>query len=283
MTSMLDYIWYPAILSLAILAFSGLIYVGAPIPVAAYAPVFLVGVAILVLERWYPERTNWRPRSDDVKADAAFLAFVQVGLPRLLVVLTVLLLSAWTHDHFRLGIWPQSWPLAVQIIAMVVIVDFMRYWLHRACHHYPKLWRLHEVHHSPELLYVLNVGRFHPLEKILHFSLDTVPFLVLGVAPQVIAGYFLLYSVNGFFQHSNLRLRYGWLNYVVGSAETHRWHHARDPKTAACNFSNTTILWDLVFGTWYLPSHVTVPDIGVINRRYPRGFLAQMVAPFRRT
>ena len=193
----------------------------------------------------------------------------------------MILISAWSHNHVRSALWPHKWPLAAQIVAMVLIVDFVRYWLHRACHRFPKLWRLHEVHHSPEILYVLNVGRFHPLEKILHFAVDSVPFLLLGVAPQVIAGYFLLYSVNGFFQHSNLKLHYGGLNYVVGSAETHRWHHARDPKTASCNFSNTTILWDLIFRTWYLPAQQKVEDIGVMDRNYPRGFLQQMRAPFR--
>src|SRR5207244_3639459 len=111
---------------------------------------------------------------------------------------------------------------------------------------------------------------------------DTVPFLLLGVAPEVIAGYFLLYSVNGFFQHSNLRLRYGWLNYLVASAEAHRWHHARDPRVAACNFSNTTIVWDFVFGTWHLPRGSVVGDIGIMDRAYPTNFWSQIRAPFRR-
>jgi ornithine lipid hydroxylase len=281
MNAILAYLWYPVILALAVLGFGLLLVVGAPTAVASYLPVFLVGVAVLVLERRFPERLLWRPHAADIRADAAFLALVQVALPRVLMLVTVLLLSAWTHDHAPARIWPHGWPLAGQIVMMVLVVDFFRYWLHRACHHFPKLWRLHEVHHSPEILYVLNVGRFHPLEKLLHFTVDSVPFLLMGVAPQVIAGYFLLYSVNGFFQHSNLNLRYGWLNYLVGSAETHRWHHARDPKTAACNFSNTTIVWDLVFGTWYLPPHKSVEDIGVMDRNYPRGFLQQMRAPFR--
>ncbi len=68
----------------------------------------------------------------------------------------------------------------------------------------------------------------------------------------------------------------------MGSAETHRWHHARDPKTASCNFSNTTIVWDLLFGTWYLPKGKPVDEIGIMDRAYPKGFWAQMLAPFRR-
>lgn len=281
MNTILPYLWYPVTLALAILGFALLLGAGAPIALAAYAPVCLVGITILVLERMYPERLLWQPRAADVRADAAFLALIQVALPRVLALVVVILISAWSHNHVRSALWPHKWPLAAQIVAMVLIVDFVRYWLHRACHRFPKLWRLHEVHHSPEILYVLNVGRFHPLEKILHFAVDSVPFLLLGVAPQVIAGYFLLYSVNGFFQHSNLKLHYGVLNYVVGSAETHRWHHARDPKTASCNFSNTTILWDLIFRTWYLPAQQKVEDIGVMDRNYPRGFLQQMRAPFR--
>lgn len=34
---------------------------------------------------------------------------------------------------------------------MVLAVDFLRYWLHRAAHENDTLWRLHSVHHSVEL------------------------------------------------------------------------------------------------------------------------------------
>jgi sterol desaturase/sphingolipid hydroxylase (fatty acid hydroxylase superfamily) len=278
----LPYAWYPIFVAAAVIAFGAMLGSDLPLALATYAPVALVAAAVIALEVWFPERFDWRPRFSDVKADAAFMGLVQVALPRGLAVISVLALSGWIHISAPSAWWPHAWPLAAQIIAMVLAVDFLRYWLHRACHAFGPLWRLHEVHHSPEILYALNVGRFHPLEKALHFLFDTVPFLVLGVAPEVIAGYFLLYSVNGFFQHSNLRLRYGWLNYLVGSAETHRWHHARDPRRAACNFSNTTIIWDVVFGTWYLPEETVVDDIGIMDKAYPKGFCSQLVAPFRR-
>jgi sterol desaturase/sphingolipid hydroxylase (fatty acid hydroxylase superfamily) len=281
MTMILPYLWYPAFVGAAVVAFAAMLASGVSPATAAYAPIVLVAVVILALERWFPERLEWRPRWSDIKADATFIAVVQVILPRVLAALAVLAIAQWMHEHARSQWWPHAWPLAAQTIAMLLAVDLMRYWLHRACHSFTPLWRLHEVHHSPEILYSLNTGRFHPLEKALHFSLDTVPFLLLGVAPEVIAGYFLLYAVNGFFQHSNVRLRYGWLNYLVGSAETHRWHHARNPRTASCNFSNTTIVWDVVFGTWYLPKDKPVADIGITDKTYPKAFFAQMIAPFR--
>jgi sterol desaturase/sphingolipid hydroxylase (fatty acid hydroxylase superfamily) len=275
----LPYLWYPLLFAGAIAAFAAMLAAGMNLVLATYVPILVTALVIVGLELRFPERLDWRPHRSDVVSDTAFMAFVQILLARLLAALAVLAIAAWMHEHAPSPWWPHDWPLGAQMVAMVLLVDFMRYWVHRACHTYTPLWRLHEVHHSPDILYTLNVGRFHPLEKVLQFGCDGLPFLLLGVAPEVIGGYFLLYAVNGFFQHSNLRLRYGWLNYVVGSAETHRWHHARDPRTASCNFGNTTLVWDLLFGTWYLPG--PVDDIGITDRTYPKGFWAQMLTPFR--
>jgi sterol desaturase/sphingolipid hydroxylase (fatty acid hydroxylase superfamily) len=280
MRNVLPYVWYPLFFALAIAMFAIMLDGGAPLLAALYLPIAMVALSIVVLELLDPERPDWRPKWRDVRADAAFMIVVQVVMPRVLLPLAVLGVAGLSHDPSQ-GPWPHHWPLAAQAILMVLLVDLVRYWLHRACHGFPVLWRLHEVHHSPDILYSLNVSRFHPLEKVLHFSLDSLPFVLLGVGPQVIAAYFLLYAVNGFFQHSNVRLRYGFLNYLVGSAETHRWHHARDPKTASCNFGNTTIIWDLLFGTWYLPKNRTL-NIGIPDRDYPKDFWSQMFTPFRR-
>ena len=280
MSRVLPYVWYPSFFALAIAMFATMLNRGSHLLIALYIPIALVAIAIIGLELVFPARPDWKPRRSDVASDALFMVFVQTLLPRALAAGLTLAMAALTHAHAPSAWWPHQWPLFGQALLMVLAVDFLRYWLHRACHTFPALWRLHEVHHSPDILYALNVGRFHPLEKVLHFSLDTVPFVLLGIAPEVVAAYFLFYAVNGFFQHSNLRLRYGFLNYVVGSAETHRWHHARDPKVAYCNFGNTTIVWDLLFGTWYLPKGRSL-EIGILDRDYPRDFWSQMFTPFR--
>ena len=109
---------------------------------------------------------------------------------------------------------------------MLAMADFLRYWLHRAFHRFPFMWAFHAVHHSPHRLYWLNVGRFHPLEKAVQYLADALPFALLGVSPEVLSAYLVFYAINGFFQHSNCRVRLGPLNYIVAGPELHRWHHS---------------------------------------------------------
>ena len=142
------------------------------------------------------------------------------------------------------------------------------------------MWRYHAVHHSPHRLYWLNVGRFHPIEKAVQFGVDTLPFALLGVSTEVLAAYFVFYAVNGFFQHSNCDVRLGPLNYLVSGPELHRWHHSEFAEESDTNFGNNLIIWDLVFGTRFLPADREVGRLGLVNRDYPLGFLAQMTTPF---
>jgi len=46
------------------------------------------------------------------------------------------------------------------------------------------------------------------------------------------------------------------------------------------NFGNNLIVWDLLFGTWYLPKAKKVDQLGLINRNYPLGLIEQLKSPF---
>ena len=108
-------------------------------------------------------------------------------------------------------------------------------------------------------LYWLNVGRFHPLEKAVQYALDTLPFAVLAVSQEVLATYFIFYALNGFFQHSNCRVRLGLLNYIIAGPELHRWHHSATAEESNHNFGNNLIIWGFV--VWY-----TIPAKGQGSR-----------------
>lgn len=87
-------------------------------------------------------------------------------------------------------------------------------------------------------------------------------------------------SIHGLFQHSNVNVRLGPLNYIFSMSELHRWHHSKVIAESDTNFGNNLIVWDLVFGTWFLPKGRSVGPIGLLADDYPKHFSAQMVAPF---
>jgi sterol desaturase/sphingolipid hydroxylase (fatty acid hydroxylase superfamily) len=225
---------YPAVLTFSLVLFAWSLRVGLAPAVAAYHALVLGTVAIIVAELLMPYRKEWGAVRSELATDAAYLALVQVALPALANVAVICLASRFDLSIARL--WPSNQPVAVQVVLMLLIADFGRYWLHRASHAWPALWRLHAVHHAPEELHALNVGRFHPIEKLIQFTLDTVPFILLGASDTVVAGYLVFYAVNRFFQHSNVDVRRGMLNWIISGPELHRWHHARKPHLSDHNF-----------------------------------------------
>jgi ornithine lipid hydroxylase len=275
---------YPAVVVTAFGLFAWLQSMGASLPLSTYVPILVAAALVTALELWVPHRREWQPPRAEVRTDLAFMIVVQLAFPPIVAfVFTYALIEPARALNLPLtGLWPHAWPGWLQAVLMIFVVDFLRYWLHRAAHENDTLWRLHSVHHSVEQLYWLNTARFHPLEKMLQMLLDSLPFLLMGVDPHVLSLYYLAYSTNGFFQHCNIELRYGFLNYLVGSAETHRWHHSRIARESNANYGNTVIVWDLLFGTWFLPKEREIGDLGLQDPTYPRSFLTLMGAPFRR-
>jgi sterol desaturase/sphingolipid hydroxylase (fatty acid hydroxylase superfamily) len=275
---------YPTVVAAAFALFALLQWLGASLILSTYVPIVFTAGVVAWLESRFPHRVEWQPASDEVKTDLTFMVVVQLALPPLIgfVITYALVQPARSLDLPFASLWPHHWPIPVQGLLMIFAVDFLRYWLHRAAHEHDALWRLHSVHHSVEQLYWLNTARFHPLEKTLQMMCDSAPFLLMAVDPAVLSLYYIAYSTNGFFQHCNVRLRYGFLNFIVGSAETHRWHHSRLPRESNANYGNTVIVWDLVFGTWFLPRDRQIADLGLQDPQYPKSFLSLMRAPFKR-
>jgi sterol desaturase/sphingolipid hydroxylase (fatty acid hydroxylase superfamily) len=211
------------------------------------------------------------------------MILVQILLPLVLGWTVVWLTqSLLFYGGFVLAIWPAHWPIWAQVLLKLSAGDLLRYWLHRWSHECPILWRIHAVHHYPRKLYSVNVFRFHPADKAVQFLGDSLPFILLGVGPVVLAYYFVIYATSGLFQHSNSDLRLGWLNYLVSGPEVHRWHHSRLIEESNHNYAHTLIVWDLLFGTYYWPHDADVGRLGLLGESYPARFFGQLLAPFKR-
>ena len=273
---------YPAVIIFGLALNFFLLNSGFPLQISAYIPIILGVVIITFLEHKFPYRKSWLPKTSDVRNDAAFMVVVQVILPRILSLFVAFTISKYIKSKglTPAEYWPHHFLPIVQAFLMVLFADFFRYWFHRASHEWYSLWRLHAVHHSPHKLYWINVGRFHPIDKALQFLFDSLPFIIVGVSEEVLAIYFVFYAINGFFQHCNIDLKLGFLNYIISGPELHRWHHSFIIEEANKNYGNNLIIWDLLFGTWFLPTDRAIKELGLKNRQYPLDFANQMRTPF---
>lgn len=266
-----SYLIYPAALLISLSYFSVFVQnTNMPLFLIVNLLVGLTMTAVFFLEIAEPYQQQWIPKKNELISDALFLVVIQILLPKMITYGTVLFAISnpqmestvnWIELDFQ--------PAWLQVITMIITADFFRYWFHRCSHTNKILWKLHKVHHNPNKLYTVNVGRFHVLDKAIHVLIDTVPFIILGVSELVISIYFLCYAVNGIFQHSNLPLRFGLLNYIISTSELHRWHHSVLMKEAQSNFGNTTIVWDLLCGSYYNPHRDQVRNVGISRSNRP--------------
>ena len=248
-------------------------------------PVVIISLlAIALLERIIPFRQNWNQTDGDVGNDAINLVITQTIIPRLFTPFGYIVLAAitaWLAQKMGNQLWPHHWHLSAQLFLALLIAEFGRYWVHRWAHTVPILWRFHAIHHSPNRLYFLNAARFHPIEKVFFLLPETIPFILLGTNPETLGLYAVFNSIHGLFQHSNIYLKLGWLNYIFSMAELHRFHHSKIIEESNRNYGNNLIFWDIVFGTFYYPKEREVNTIGLYNPAYPKDYIGQLKAPFQ--
>jgi sterol desaturase/sphingolipid hydroxylase (fatty acid hydroxylase superfamily) len=139
------------------------------------------------------------------------------------------------------------------------------------------------MHHSAPRLYFLNAVRFHPVDIALSTFSPMIPLILLGADGRLIALFGLVSAVHGLFQHANIVLELGPLNWFFSMAELHRWHHSRLLEESNTNFGQNLIVWDIVFGTRFLPKDREPPsDIGIAGLpSFPMDYWGQLVSPFR--
>jgi sterol desaturase/sphingolipid hydroxylase (fatty acid hydroxylase superfamily) len=172
-------------------------------------------------------------------------------------------------------------PLWLQAILILVLGDFVGYWMHRAFHG-ARLWRFHAVHHSSVDLDWLSAVRLHPVNDALMRVAGTLPILVLGFAPVAVAGIAPVLTLMAIVVHANVDWDWGPLRSVIASPRFHRWHHTDEAHARDKNFAGFLPVWDMLFGTYYMPKDRMTQSFGTATP-VPGNLLGQMVFPFRRS
>jgi sterol desaturase/sphingolipid hydroxylase (fatty acid hydroxylase superfamily) len=172
-------------------------------------------------------------------------------------------------------------PAWLQVFEVLLIGDFIGYWVHRAFHR-DVLWPFHAVHHSSIDLDWLSAVRLHPLNDVLARVAQAIPILLLGFPPMILAGYVPFLAFYAIFLHANVPWTFGPLRHLIASPTFHRWHHTSEEEGLDRNFAGLFPLWDLLFGTFYLPEGRQPSRFGLRDGQAEEGLVAQLFGPFRR-
>jgi sterol desaturase/sphingolipid hydroxylase (fatty acid hydroxylase superfamily) len=282
------------LLSIGIFPFTFFVFIGVGIvamrhglPPAWLSPLavppFILWVSLL--ERYHPYCKAWNRDHGDLRADLVHMFVSALLTPQAvtwILTATLVPLSALLTAKFDWFLWPKDWPILVQLAIALTISEFGGYWAHRLQHEIPLLWRVHAAHHGASRLYWLNAARFHPIDMAMLAGAGFGPLILLGCPPETMAITLLFAGMHGTFQHANIHVKLGFLNWVFSMAELHRWHHSRDIQESSSNYSGHVLIWDVVFGTRFLPKDRLPPcDIGIAGMpTFPNDYIEQLKSPF---
>jgi len=246
-----------------------------------------------MLERFWPALPGQPRLREGFRTDLTYWFFtplVTKAVSRAALIAGLLLIAAaagvpLNKDALKAFVetrrtWTSSLPVGVQAVVVIVAGDFIGYWVHRLFHG-RTLWKFHAVHHCSTRLDWLSSVRLHPVNDVLSRLLQVVPLFLLGFKPGVLAAYVPFLTLYAVFIHANVRWDYGPLRAAIATPRFHRWHHTSQEEGLDKNFAGLLPLWDILFGTYYMPEGRQPERFGVSGEKVPEGFLAQLAYPFR--
>ena len=262
--------------------------------VAGRAPLFLgldffvlnvlfTGLLFIPLERIFARRTEQHVFREEWREDL-FYYLVSSLMVQVLTFFTFLpaksIVAVLPLTSVRA--WVGGLPFVVQFVAIMFLTDLVQYWVHRAFHRLPWLWKFHAVHHSAKSLDWMAGARMHFLEILALRSSTVIPMFVLGFSSAAMNTYIFMVYLYSTFVHANLNWRFPVVEKFLVTPRFHHWHHGIEEEAIDVNFAIHFPLLDRLFGTYHLPKDKWPSGYGVGGHPVPLGYLAQLKYPFQR-
>jgi sterol desaturase/sphingolipid hydroxylase (fatty acid hydroxylase superfamily) len=245
--------------------------------------VLFTGFLFVPIERMFP-RNPAQPLFRNEWRDDLFYYLVSSMLVQILMFLTFLparsMLAVLPLQAVRAMVG--GLPFVVQFAAIMFLTDFVQYWVHRAFHRIPALWKFHAVHHSARSLDWIAGARMHFLEILVLRSTTVLPMFLLGFEQSAVNTYIFVVYLYSTLVHANLSWRFPVIEKFLVTPRFHHWHHGIQDEAVDVNFAIHFPLFDRLFGTLYLPADLWPSGYGVQGHPVPRGYLKQLEYPFRR-
>ena len=204
-------------------------------------PVYMliIGFELLLSNYQHRKLYGWKDTAVNV-----YLMLLNAALDLLFRGVYVVILDYFYRHHIL-----SFSHVVVYWVMLLLLEDFLYYWLHRFDHEVRLFWAVHVTHHSSEN-FNFTVGFrssvFQPLYRFIYF----IPLALMGFKPLDILFIYSATQIWGIFVHTKLINKMGWLEYFLVTPSHHRVHHASNPRYLDKNMGMFLIIWDKMFGTF---------------------------------
>lgn len=241
----------------------------------------LMTVIFIPLELFFPKNKKQTKFHEEWRTDLVYFIITHLFIQFFGIITQkpAVLFFGWMglegiHDRIA------TLPFAAGLILAFVVTDVFQYSAHRFFHSHPYFWRFHSVHHSTQNMDWLAGSRTHFVDIFVTRAITFIPLYVLGFSSPVFNTYIIIIAIHAVLIHSNTRINFGFLKYIITTPQYHFWHHCEDPKHYGKNFAVTFPFIDMIFGTYYLPGKEWPAGTGLHEASYPKGILRQTAYPF---
>jgi sterol desaturase/sphingolipid hydroxylase (fatty acid hydroxylase superfamily) len=250
----------------------------------------ILSLAVFIAERVRPWRKEQKVLRPEWKQDVFWLIFNGYFVEFALALMFIFINRGLDHVfNFICGSKPQVFkllseqPLWLQIILLLIAVDFIEWSVHYQLHRRAFLWNFHRVHHSIVNMDWIGNFRIHWFEFIVYRSVKYLPVTVLDPRWEAVLAIAVIATAIGNLNHSNLNISWGPLRYFLNSPRMHIWHHEKKMRgQCGVNFGVVLSVWDWLFRTAWMPETPQQPEkLGFIGqRRVPANLLYRFFLPW---
>lgn len=212
--------------------------------------IVIIGAEILLSNYSHKKIYSWKDSARNL-----YLMLLNSGVDILFRAIYIVILDYFYDRHLI------SFNNAILYWTLLLLLeDFLYYWLHRFDHEIRLFWAVHVTHHSSEHMNFTVGFRssvFQPLYRFVYF----IPLALLGFRPLDILFLYSATQIWGILVHTELIKKMGWLENILVTPSHHRVHHASNPLYLDRNMGMFLIVWDKLFGTFQpeLPEHAYQP------------------------
>ena len=145
--------------------------------------------------------------------------------------------------------WVTQMPFVIQVAMVIFLIEFGQYWMHRLMHNWYPLWLTHAPHHHITQLNAMKGFVGNPVELFL-ISLSAVALFDFDIVALFCA--LTVLSVISGYAHANISANPPPIySFAFTTIRHHSLHHtALSYEDTRCNYANSLILLDRIFGTY---------------------------------